>query len=175
MLVGGLALVAAGCGSKKSSTSTTQSTGGGGGGGGGGTATSLPASSGRPIYYGGSGKPNVIIASDLPLQGSSRTQTEEMVQAIKFQLKSEGFKAGNTTVGYQSCDDSTAQAGKWDSGKCSANANNYAGNKTVVGVIGTFNSGCAEIEIPILNRAANGPVGMVSPANTYVGLTHAGP
>ena len=42
-------------------------------------------------------------------------------------------------------------------------------------MIGTFNSGCAEIEIPILNRAPNGPVAMVSPANTYVGLTHAGP
>jgi len=42
-------------------------------------------------------------------------------------------------------------------------------------VIGTFNSGCAEIIVPILNRAANGPIGMVSPANTYVGLTHPGP
>jgi branched-chain amino acid transport system substrate-binding protein len=42
-------------------------------------------------------------------------------------------------------------------------------------VIGTFNSGCAEIIVPILNRAANGPVAMVSPANTYVGLTHPGP
>jgi branched-chain amino acid transport system substrate-binding protein len=42
-------------------------------------------------------------------------------------------------------------------------------------VIGTFNSGCAEIVIPVLNRAAGGPVAMVSPANTYVGLTHGGP
>ena len=98
-----------------------------------------------------------------------------MVQAIKFQLKQNNFKAGDKTIGYQSCDDSTAQAGKWDSGKCSANGNAYANNKTVVGVIGTFNSGCAEIIIPILNRASNGPVGMASPANTYVGLTHSGP
>jgi branched-chain amino acid transport system substrate-binding protein len=45
----------------------------------------------------------------------------------------------------------------------------------VIGVLGTFNSGCAEIIIPILNRAPDGPVGMVSPANTYVGLTHGGP
>src|SRR5207247_8400473 len=71
--------------------------------------------------------------------------------------------------------DSTAQAGKWDSGKCSANGHAYANNQKVIGVIGTFNSGCAEIIIPILNRASNGPVGMVSPANTYVGLTHGGP
>jgi branched-chain amino acid transport system substrate-binding protein len=38
-------------------------------------------------------------------------------------------------------------------------------------VVGTFNSGCAEIEVPILNRAHPGPVPMVSPANTYPGLT----
>jgi branched-chain amino acid transport system substrate-binding protein len=45
----------------------------------------------------------------------------------------------------------------------------------VVGVIGTFNSGCAEIEIPVLNRASSGPLALISPANTYVGLTHGGP
>src|SRR5439155_1314936 len=78
-------------------------------------------------------------------------------------------------IGYQSCDDATAQLGKWASEKCSANANAYAQNKSVIGVIGTFNSGCAEIVIPVLNRAPGGPVGMVSPANTYVGLTHGGP
>jgi branched-chain amino acid transport system substrate-binding protein len=42
-------------------------------------------------------------------------------------------------------------------------------------VIGTFNSGAAEIIVPVLNRAPNGPIAMVSPANTYVGLTHGGP
>jgi branched-chain amino acid transport system substrate-binding protein len=98
-----------------------------------------------------------------------------MTDAIKFIFKQRGYKAGNYTVGYQSCDDSTAQAGKWDSSKCSANANAYARNSSVIGVIGTFNSGCAEIEIPIANRAPNGPLAMASPANTYVGLTHKGP
>jgi branched-chain amino acid transport system substrate-binding protein len=177
VVVGVLALVAAGCGSSKKAATTTAATttGGGSGGGSGATATALPASSCSPIYYQGSGKPNFIIASDLPLQGSSRAQTEEMVKAIQFELKQQGFKAGSYTIGYQSCDDSTAQAGKWDSGKCSANGNAYATNKSVIGVIGTFNSGCAEIIIPILNRAADGPVGMASPANTYVGLTHSGP
>jgi branched-chain amino acid transport system substrate-binding protein len=165
LLIGALVLAAAGCGGKKSSSGT----------GGGGGAQALPASSCSNIYYEGSGTPEMIIASDLPLQGSGRTQTVQMTAAIKFILKQKGFKAGSHTVGYQSCDDSTAQAGKWDSAKCSANANAYANNSAVAGVIGTFNSGCAEIEIPVLNRAPNGPVGMVSPANTYVGLTHTGP
>jgi branched-chain amino acid transport system substrate-binding protein len=42
-------------------------------------------------------------------------------------------------------------------------------------VIGTFNSGCAQLEIPILNRAADGPIPIVSPANTLVCLTEGGP
>ena len=57
-----------------------------------------------------------------------------MTRAIKFILKSHGWKAGKYSLAYQSCDDSTAQAGKWDSGKCSANANAYAQNKSVIGV-----------------------------------------
>ena len=135
-------------------------------------ATPLPASSCGPIQN-GSGQ--ILVASDLPLQGSGRTQTTQMTRAIKFIFARHGWKAGSHTLAYQSCDDATAQAGKWDSGKASANANAYAQNSSVGAVIGTFNSGAAAIEIPILNRAPNGPIAMVSPANTYVGLTHPGP
>jgi branched-chain amino acid transport system substrate-binding protein len=156
-----LALLAAGCG--------------GGGGSKGGNVQALPASSCSDIYYEGDGDPDFVIASDLPLQGSGRSQTVQMTEAIKFILKQHNFKAGDTKIGYQSCDDATAQEGSWASEKCSANAQAYAQNKSVIGVIGTFNSGCAEIIIPVLNRAPDGPVGMISPANTYVGLTHGGP
>ena len=135
-------------------------------------ATPLPASSCSAIQ-----NPNgqYLIASDLPLQGSGRTQTIQMTKAIAYILKQHGWKAGKYTLAYQSCDDSTAQAGKWDSGKTSANANAYAQDSSTIGVIGTFNSGAAEIIVPVLNRAPNGPIAMVSPANTYVGLTHGGP
>jgi branched-chain amino acid transport system substrate-binding protein len=136
------------------------------------SATPLPASSCSAIQN-GSGQ--YLIASDLPLEGSGRTQTQQMTRAIKFILTQHGWKAGKYSLAYQSCDDATAQAGKWDSGKCSANANAYAADSSLTAVIGTFNSGCAEIIVPILNRAPNGPVAMVSPANTYVGLTHPGP
>lgn len=136
------------------------------------SATPLPASSCSAIQ---NPSGNLLIASDLPLQGSGRTQTSQMTRAIKFIFAQHGWKAGKYTIAYQSCDDSTAQAGKWDSGKASANANAYAQDSSVAGVIGTFNSGAAEIEIPILNRAPNGPIAMISPANTYVGLTHGGP
>jgi branched-chain amino acid transport system substrate-binding protein len=135
-------------------------------------ATPLPASSCTAIQ---NASGNLLIASDLPLQGSGRTQTLQMSRAIKFIFQQHNWKAGKYTLAYQSCDDATAQAGKWDSGKASANANAYAQNSSVAGVIGTFNSGAAEIEVPVLNRAPNGPLAMISPANTYVGLTHGGP
>ena len=134
-------------------------------------ATPLPASSCSAIQ----GTGDKLIASDLPLQGAGRTQTVEMTKAIAFIFGQHGWKAGNFTLAYQSCDDATAQAGKWDSGKCSTNASAYAADASVVGEIGTFNSGCAEIEIPINNRAPGGPLAQISPANTYVGLTHGGP
>jgi branched-chain amino acid transport system substrate-binding protein len=41
----------------------------------------------------------------------------------------------------------------------------------VIGVIGTYNSGCAKLEIPILNKASGGGIPMVSPGNTLVCLT----
>jgi branched-chain amino acid transport system substrate-binding protein len=135
-------------------------------------ATPLPASSCSAIQ---NPDGNLLIASDLPLQGAGRSQTTQMTKAIAFVLGQAKWTAGKYTLAYQSCDDATAQAGKWDSGKCSTNASAYAADSSVVAEIGTFNSGCAEIEIPINNRATNGPLAMVSPANTYVGLTHSGP
>jgi branched-chain amino acid transport system substrate-binding protein len=132
-------------------------------------ASPLPASSCGPLQYKGSGSPDYIVASDLPLQGSSRSQTIELTKAVAFELSQNGWRAGKYKIGYQSCDDSTASAGKWDPAKCSANAGQYARNKSVIGVLGTFNSGCAEIEVPITNRAG---LQYISPANTYIGLTH---
>ena len=156
------ALVVAGCGGGGNEASGT--------GGAKATPVSTPTCDQQPTGGG-----QFTIVSDLPLQGSSRLQTEQMVAAIKYVLQERQFKAGDYTVQYQSCDDSTAQAGKWDSATCSANAKAYASNSSVIGVIGTFNSGCAALEIPIANKAPEGPLAMVSPANTYVCLTHGGP
>jgi len=161
-VIGVLAFAAAGCGGDDD-------------GGGGGGATALPSASCGPIRYQGDGEPEFLIASDLPLQGANRSLTTEMADAIEFILNKRDWKAGDRTIGYQSCDDSTAQAGSWDSAKCSSNARAYANNQSVIGVVGTFNSGCAKLEIPVANRAPDGPLAMVSPANTYPGLTISGP
>jgi branched-chain amino acid transport system substrate-binding protein len=133
--------------------------------------TPLPSSSCGPVVYKGSGSPDYIIASDLPLQGAIRHQTVQISRAIIWELAQQGWKAGSLKIGYQSCDDSTAQTGGWDSAKCATNGRLYAANRSVIGVVGTFNSGCAKIIVPILNRANPGPMAMVSPANTNPGLT----
>jgi branched-chain amino acid transport system substrate-binding protein len=99
-----------------------------------------------------------------------------MQQAVQYTLEKQyKFKAGKYTVGYQGCDDSTAQAGRYDPAVCSSNARAYASEKKVIGVLGTFNSGCSKLELPILNRAPGGSVAMISSANTAVGLTHYAP
>jgi branched-chain amino acid transport system substrate-binding protein len=115
-----------------------------------------------------------LIATDLAMQGSSRTQTLQVVGAVRYMLQQQGWKAGDKNVALQVCDDSTAQAAKWDSGKCNQNAKAEAADPDLVAVIGTFNSGCAAIEIPIANQAPGGGLAMVSPANTYVCLTTGG-
>jgi branched-chain amino acid transport system substrate-binding protein len=162
--VGALALIAAGCGGGGNG-------GGGGGGGGGGKVSALPASSCGPLKYQGSGDADYLIASDLPMQGASRTQTVQMTQAIQYVLEQQDWKAGDFNIAYQVCDDSTAQLGKWDPDKCSANAHAYAQNSKLLAVLGTFNSGCAAIEIPVLNQAPGGGLLLFSSANTYGCLT----
>ena len=51
-------------------------------------ATPLPASSCSAIQNPGG---NLLIASDLPLQGSGRTQTSQMTRAIKFIFAQHGW------------------------------------------------------------------------------------
>ena len=120
---------------------------------------------------GGGGGQTVKIVSDLPLQGANRAQTTTMVNAIEMAIEERGGKAGSATIEYESLDDATAQAGQWDEAKCAENAQTAAQDEEIVGWIGPFNSGCAAVEIPILNEAG---LGMISPANTYIGLTKSG-
>jgi branched-chain amino acid transport system substrate-binding protein len=119
----------------------------------------------------GGGGQTVKIVSDLPLQGSNRAQTTTMVNAIEMAIEERGGKAGSATIEYESLDNATAQAGQWDEAKCAENAQTAAQDEEIVGWIGPFNSGCAAVEIPILNEAG---LGMISPANTYIGLTKPG-
>ena len=126
------------------------------------------------IEYSGSGHPDKLIVSDLPLQGDSAERSKQMNDAIVQEMARKGWQAGNTEVAFQACDDSLASTGEWDENLCRSNADAYAGNPDVIGVIGTYNSGCAQVMIPILNQAPGGGLPMVSPGNTLVCLTEPG-
>jgi branched-chain amino acid transport system substrate-binding protein len=147
LVAGSLAAVTA-CGSSSKSSSSSGSSAAAGGGGG--------------------GSSTVDIYSSLPLQGASTSQTGPLVNGMKLALSQAGNKAGKYAVKFTSLDDSTAAAGKWDPGQTAANARKVAADPKAVYYIGEFNSGASEISIPILNQAG---VPIVSPANTYVGLT----
>ncbi len=123
------------------------------------------------VEYGGAGEPSALIVSDLPEQGDSAERTAQMNDAIRQALDDQAWKTGQTNVAFQPCDDSIAETGEWDEETCRSNAEAYAENTDVLGVIGTYNSGCAAEMIPILNEAPDGGLAMVSPGNTLVCLT----
>ncbi|HZO06303.1 MAG TPA: hypothetical protein VFB52_07940, partial [Solirubrobacterales bacterium] len=137
--------------------------------------TAVDSSACGPVQYGGSGAADALIVSDLPLQGDSRRRSLQMNEAIQIVLEDAGWKAGGRNVAFQACDDSLADTGLWSKVQCKANAKAYAANPSVLAVIGTYNSGCAENMIPILGQAPGGGLAMVSPGNTLICLTQSSP
>jgi DNA-binding SARP family transcriptional activator/ABC-type branched-subunit amino acid transport system substrate-binding protein/streptogramin lyase len=131
----------------------------------------LPASVCRNVYYRPERTPDVLIVSSLPLQGSLRQWTAPMVEAIRRVLAQRNFEAGAFSVGYQSCDSSTAQLGEEDFFRCGSVAKAFSRNLSVVGVFGSYTSPCSYPQIPIANEAPDGPLTMISPSNTFDGLT----
>ncbi|MBI5093805.1 MAG: branched-chain amino acid ABC transporter substrate-binding protein [Candidatus Hydrogenedentes bacterium] len=116
--------------------------------------------------------PNTIkIVSSLPQTGSANAQTSTMVNGIRMAIDEVGGKAGPFTVRYEPWDDASPERGQWDPAVEAANADRAIADPDVMAYIGTYNSGAAKIAMPKLNQAG---VLMVSPANTWPGLTKPG-
>jgi len=113
------------------------------------------------------------ISSDLPKQGGSADQSASTNKAIRLLLKQQGNKAGKFNIKFREYDNSTAAKGSWDDAQCAKNAQAHVASRDEVAVMGTYNSGCAKIIVPILNQDPKGPMVMVSNANTNPGLTKA--
>jgi branched-chain amino acid transport system substrate-binding protein len=114
-----------------------------------------------------------IVGSE-PMTGSSLTQTQTIVNAGNLRIEQANGVAcgGKYKLSYEAWDDASAALGKWDPAVETENANKAAADKSIIAYLGTFNSGAAKLSIPILNQA--GPLVMLSPANTYPGLTKPG-
>ena len=148
-----LALAAAGCDDRKQTA-----------------ARPVESRSCSDVVYQGEGRPEAIVVSDLPRRGVGQQSTTLMVEAIKHVLARRDYRAGDLRIGYQSCNDTVGDE-PFSPGLCERNARAYAEAEDVLGVIGPFNSGCTQVQLPILSSRAAGPLAMVSPANTYAGLT----
>jgi branched-chain amino acid transport system substrate-binding protein len=114
----------------------------------------------------------IRVYSSLPMTGSSAGQITTVINAINMALDQQTTDRticdGKFKIDYQPLDDATAAAGAWDAAKEQENANKAVADPDAMVYIGTFNSGAAAVSIPILNAAG---MAMISPANTYTGLT----
>lgn len=113
------------------------------------------------------------IVSSLPMTGSSLTQTQTIVNAEQLRLAQANNQAcgGKYKLSYEAWDDASAAQGQWDPAVETENGNKAAADPSIIAYLGTFNSGAAALSIPILNQAG---LVMISPANTYAGLTKPG-
>src|SRR5215211_3188563 len=111
----------------------------------------------------------LTIYSSLPLQGTSKTQSEAVIDGEKLALSEVGSKVGKLKIDYVSLDDSTAQnPGTADEGQTAQNARKAVQDEKTIFYLGEFNSGGTKVSLPILNKAN---IPQISPSNTYVGLT----
>jgi branched-chain amino acid transport system substrate-binding protein len=118
---------------------------------------------------GGISGDTLTIYSSLPLQGTSKEQSEAVINGEKLALKQINNKVGKYTIKYVSLDDSTAQnPGTADEAQTGQNARKAVQDKTTIFYLGEFNSGGTKVSLPVLNKAN---IPQISPSNTYVGLT----
>ena len=113
----------------------------------------------------------IKIVSSLPRTGSANGQTTSMVNGLKMAIAETGGQIAGYTLAYEDWDDASPERGQWDPALEAANAQHAVQDADVMAYVGTYNSGAAKISMPILNQAG---ILMVSPANTYPGLTKPG-
>src|SRR4051794_35707727 len=107
------------------------------------------------------------IYSSLPLTGASRSTSAAINAGARLALK----QSGNTAVRFVALDDSIKRVGAWTPERVATDALRAAQDRKTIAYIGEFNSGASQVALPILNEAG---VPMISPANTYNGLTRGG-
>jgi branched-chain amino acid transport system substrate-binding protein len=135
----------------------------------------LAASLGLAACGGAAAGPRTLkIISSLPMTGASLSATQAIVNAEKLKLDQINSQVcgGRYSLSYEAWNDALPTTGQWDPAMETSNGNVAAAQQGVIAYLGPFNSGAAEQSLPPLN--SSGPVVMISPANTYPGLTQPG-
>jgi branched-chain amino acid transport system substrate-binding protein len=131
-------------------------------------------SSGGP---GGSGlagcQGSVTLATDLPVSGSDASDGKPTQNGAQLAVDqaNKNKTLGGCTIKFDPKDDASVALGKHDPQQGAQNITELAGDQSVLGVVGPFNSSVALNEMPIANKAN---LVLISPANTNPGLTIVG-
>jgi branched-chain amino acid transport system substrate-binding protein len=117
----------------------------------------------------GSGGKTITIGTELPMSGGETANGEPTANGVKLAIKQ--ANAANKVPGYTLAinvqDD--AVNGVHDVQQGAKNISTLVNDKTLIGIVGPFNSSVAKAEIPVSNAAG---VLQCSPANTNTGLTY---
>lgn len=113
------------------------------------------------------------IVSSFPMTGEEFAHVQPIINAIKLRFEQSNYSVcgDKYKIEYETWDDASAALGRWDSAVETNNAYKAVADSSIVAYIGTWNSGAAKLSIPILNPAS---LIMISPGNTYAGLTKSG-
>lgn len=114
-------------------------------------------------------KGTINLYSSWPMSAASEQIGGDSAAAVQLAVDIWGGAAGGFALTYTPLDDGVAaNNGAWDGALEAENCAQVINDPDAVAYIATYNSGAAEVAIPIMNEAG---MGMVSPANTAIQLT----
>ncbi|GAC1657837.1 MAG: branched-chain amino acid ABC transporter substrate-binding protein [Candidatus Dormibacteraceae bacterium] len=115
---------------------------------------------------GGSNKGTISIGVDLPESGAAASSGLPTLNGVKFAIQKAGGSVDGWTLTVENRDD--AVGGQYNADKGVQNVTDLINTKTVVAMVGPFNSAVAKAEIPVTNPAG---LTQISPSNTNPCLT----
>ena len=117
--------------------------------------------------FGQTSNPNLVrIYTSVPMN-----RFASIVHGVEMALVEANYRAGNFQVELVALNGAPTLNGNWAADVELANARRAVEDPDAMVYIGTYNSGAAKISIPVLNRVN---MAMISPGNTYPGLTKPG-
>jgi len=115
------------------------------------------------------GSTTIKVATDLPVSGKDESGGKPAENGAHLAVNQ--ANANNTIPGYTLQfvpKDDVGPSGAHDPAVGKSNVTALIGDALVAGIVGPFNSGVAQAEMPVANQA---PIALVSPSNTYPCLT----
>lgn len=118
-------------------------------------------------------KGTIQLYSSWPMSAAYEQIGGDSSESVKLAVELWGGAAGGYEIKYEALDDGVAaNNGSWDGTLEAENASKAIADENCMVYIATYNSGAAEVSIPLTNEAG---LAMISPANTAIQLTKENP